>query len=41
MSVFTPVSPADAQSLLSRYTLGEMEALEGIAEGTTMGIGVT
>jgi homoserine kinase type II len=33
MSVFTPVSPADAQSLLSRYTLGEMEALEGIAQG--------
>ena len=33
MSVFTPVSPADAQSLLSHYALGALEKLEGIAQG--------
>jgi homoserine kinase type II len=33
VSVFTPVSEADAQALLSRYTLGELERLEGIAQG--------
>jgi homoserine kinase type II len=33
MSVFTPVSPEDARSLLQHYTLGELEGLEGIAQG--------
>src|SRR5678815_975186 len=33
MSVFTPVSPAEADALLARYTLGELESLEGIAQG--------
>jgi homoserine kinase type II len=33
MSVFTPVSPADAEALLSRYSLGALEKLEGIAQG--------
>jgi homoserine kinase type II len=33
VSVFTPVSPADADALLSRYTLGGREELEGIAQG--------
>src|SRR5471032_2553448 len=33
MSVFTPVSTAEARALLERYTLGEVEALEGIAQG--------
>ena len=33
MSVFTPVSTAEARSLLERYTLGELERLEGIAQG--------
>ncbi len=33
MSVFTPVSTADARKLLSHYALGELEALEGIAQG--------
>jgi homoserine kinase type II len=33
MSVFTPVSPAEAGVLLTRYTLGEVEKLEGIAQG--------
>lgn len=33
MSVFTPVSDADARSLLEHYTLGELERLEGIAQG--------
>src|SRR5436853_5539892 len=33
MSVFTPVSDEDARSLLEHYTLGELEALEGIAQG--------
>ena len=33
MSVFTPVSSADADALLSRYTLGALENLEGIAQG--------
>lgn len=33
MSVFTPVSEAEARALLGRYTLGELEALEGIAQG--------
>ena len=33
MSVFTPVSDADARALLSHYPLGELEKLEGIAQG--------
>lgn len=33
MSVFTPVSDAEARVLLERYTLGELEKLEGIAQG--------
>ena len=33
MSVFTPVSDADARALLEHYTLGELERLEGIAQG--------
>src|SRR5512139_2003285 len=33
MSVFTPVSPDEARALLARYTLGELESLEGIAQG--------
>src|SRR5258705_4725764 len=33
MSVFTPVSNAEAARLLERYTLGEVEKLEGIAQG--------
>lgn len=33
MSVFTPVSEADARALLEHYALGELEALEGIAQG--------
>lgn len=33
MSVFTPVSPDEARALLERYTLGDLEALEGIAQG--------
>ena len=33
MSVFTPVSSADADALLARYTLGACESLEGIAQG--------
>ena len=33
MSVFTPVSNAEAGALLEHYTLGEVEKLEGIAQG--------
>ena len=33
MSVFTPVSIAEARALLEHYTLGEVERLEGIAQG--------
>jgi homoserine kinase type II len=33
MSVFTPVSTAEARALLEHYTLGEVEKLEGIAQG--------
>ena len=33
MSVFTPVSDAQARALLEHYTLGELESLEGIAQG--------
>ena len=33
MSVFTPVSDAEARALLERYSLGELERLEGIAQG--------
>ncbi|MGE5615689.1 MAG: homoserine kinase [Bacillota bacterium] len=33
MSVFTPVSVDDAHALLARYTLGDVESLEGIAQG--------
>jgi homoserine kinase type II len=33
MSVFTPVSEAQARALLEHYTLGELEGLEGIAQG--------
>jgi homoserine kinase type II len=33
MSVFTPVSSADAERLLARYTLGAVDGLEGIAQG--------
>lgn len=33
MSVFTPVSEDAARALLEHYTLGELEGLEGIAQG--------
>src|SRR5258706_7701408 len=33
MSVFTPVSNAEAAALLEHYTLGEVEKPEGIAQG--------
>src|ERR671912_694829 len=33
MSVFTPVSEDEARGLLEHYTLGELEGLEGIAQG--------
>jgi homoserine kinase type II len=33
MSVFTPVSDAEASALLAHYSLGELESLEGIAQG--------
>ena len=33
MSVFTPVSTAEASALLEHYTLGGLERLEGIAQG--------
>jgi homoserine kinase type II len=33
MSVFTPVSPEEARAFLTHYTLGELESLEGIAQG--------
>ena len=33
MSVFTPVSSDEARALLEHYTLGELEKLEGIAQG--------
>ncbi len=33
MSVFTPVSDDEARALLEHYTLGELERLEGIAQG--------
>ncbi|QJR13390.1 homoserine kinase [Usitatibacter palustris] len=33
MSVFTPVTAADAAALLAHYSLGELERLEGIAQG--------
>jgi homoserine kinase type II len=33
MSVFTPVSPGEASAYLAHYTLGEVESLEGIAQG--------
>src|SRR5258706_12392297 len=33
MSVFTPVSAAEARALLGHYSLGELERLEGIAQG--------
>jgi len=33
MSVFTPVSDAEASALLEHYSLGELEKLEGIAQG--------
>src|SRR5687768_12623044 len=33
MSVFTPVSEEEARALLEHYTLGELEGLEGIAQG--------
>jgi homoserine kinase type II len=33
MSVFTPVSAAQASVLLEHYSLGELERLEGIAQG--------
>src|SRR6185436_13682969 len=33
MSVFTPVSDDDARALLEHYSLGELEGLEGIAQG--------
>lgn len=33
MSVFTPVSPEEARELLKHYSLGELESLEGIAQG--------
>lgn len=33
MSVFTPVSVPEARALLVHYTLGELDSLEGIAQG--------
>src|SRR3954468_7669723 len=33
MSVFTPVSPEEARAYLQHYTLGELESLQGIAQG--------
>ncbi len=33
MSVFTPVTEGEARALLEHYTLGELEGLEGIAQG--------
>jgi len=33
MSVFTPVATADAKRLLSRYDIGELRSLQGIAAG--------
>jgi homoserine kinase type II len=33
MSVFTPVSDEEARTLLEHYSLGELERLEGIAQG--------
>ena len=33
MSVLTPVSEVEARALLEHYTLGELERLEGIAQG--------
>jgi len=33
MSVFTPVTRDEASALLAHYTLGELESLEGIAQG--------
>ena len=33
MTVFTPVSSDEARALLAHYTLGELEGLEGIAQG--------
>ena len=33
MSVFTPVSDAQARALLEHYALGELDRLEGIAQG--------
>ncbi|HET9652497.1 MAG TPA: homoserine kinase [Usitatibacter sp.] len=33
MSVFTPVSDDEARAFLGQYTLGELESLEGIAQG--------
>ena len=33
MSVFTPVSKDEARALLEHYSLGELEQLEGIAQG--------
>jgi homoserine kinase type II len=33
MSVFTPVSDNEARALLEHYSLGELEKLEGIAQG--------
>src|SRR5687767_15312317 len=33
MSVFTPVTEGEARALLEHYTLGELERLEGIAQG--------
>ena len=33
MSVFTPVSPEEARAYLKHYTLGDLESLEGIAQG--------
>ena len=33
MSVFTPVTDDEARALLEHYTLGELESLQGIAQG--------
>ena len=33
MSVYTPVTDAEASALLEHYSLGELESLEGIAQG--------
>src|SRR6478609_7849832 len=33
MSVFTPVTEAEARGLLEHYSLGELERLQGIAQG--------